>query len=178
MTISHLHNIFQVFFGICFFRHQFCRFKVRLCQQLPVARCPPIGPRDFYQAVSQQQHQQEQPPGVGGGNANRPQVRPLKMRLFKICQLGKRDVHWSTNERSIVTGWRGKKRTEHWPGEVPLRSDGNVDEQGAEDKQVCAIVNGVFYQGCFYFPWDGESSWACIRLHEGNQEPERRGTRR
>lgn len=36
------------------------------------------------------------------------------------------------------------------PGEMQLQSDGDVDEQGAEDKQVCAVINGVFYKSRFY----------------------------
>lgn len=49
-------------------------------------------------------------------------------------------------------------RAGHTPGEMPLRIDGDVDEQGAEDEQICAVVNSVFYQSCFYLSGDGEAS--------------------
>lgn len=76
-----------------------------------------------------------------------------------------------------MIGWKGKMRAGHTPGEMPIGIDGDVDEQRAEDEQVCAVINSVFYQSCFYLSGDGEASWTCIRLHEGNQEPAHMETR-
>lgn len=60
----------------------------------------------------------------------------------------------------------------HSPGQVPLRMNGHVDEQRAEDEQVGPIINSILYQSCFNLPGDGETSRASVRLHEGQQQPE------
>lgn len=60
---------------------------------------------------------------------------------------------------------------------MQLRVHGHVDEQGAKDEQVRAVVDGVFYQSCFDFPSDGESPGTSVRLHEGQQQPETRRQR-
>lgn len=59
------------------------------------------------------------------------------------------------------------------PGQVPLRVHGHVDEQRAEDEQVRAVVDGVLYQRRLHLPRDGEAAGASVRLHEGQQQPER-----
>lgn len=46
----------------------------------------------------------------------------------------------------------------HKPGEVPLRIDGDVDEQRAEDEQVRAVIDGVFNEGRFNLSRDGETT--------------------
>lgn len=44
------------------------------------------------------------------------------------------------------------------PRQTPLRMYSYVDEQGAEYKQVCAVVDGVLDKSRFYFARDGETS--------------------
>lgn len=47
----------------------------------------------------------------------------------------------------------------------------HVYEQGAENEQVGAVINGVLDQRSFDLPSDGEASGAGVRLHEGKQQP-------
>lgn len=61
----------------------------------------------------------------------------------------------------------------HSPGQMPLGMNSHVYEQRAEDEQVGAVINGIFDQRCFDLPSDGETSGAGIRLHEGQQQPDR-----
>lgn len=46
-----------------------------------------------------------------------------------------------------------------------------VDEQGAEYKQVSAVVDGILDESSLYFACDGEASRAGIRLHKGQKKP-------
>lgn len=47
----------------------------------------------------------------------------------------------------------------------------HVDEQRDEDKEVGAVIDGIFNESCFNLSNSGESSRPCIRLHEGQQQP-------
>lgn len=50
--------------------------------------------------------------------------------------------------------------------------NGHVNEQRAENEQVCPVINGVLNQCRFDLPGDGEASGASVRLHEGQQQPD------
>lgn len=60
----------------------------------------------------------------------------------------------------------------HSPGEAQLRMNGHINEQRAENEQVCPVINGVLNQCRFDLPGDGEASGASVRLHEGQQQPD------
>lgn len=62
----------------------------------------------------------------------------------------------------------------HSPGQMPLRMNSHVDEQRPEDQQVRPVVDGVLNEGCLDLTGDGESSRSSVRLHEGQQQPEKR----
>lgn len=50
--------------------------------------------------------------------------------------------------------------------------NGHVNEQRAENEQVCPVINGILNQCRFDFPGDGEAPGASVRLHEGQQQPD------
>lgn len=59
----------------------------------------------------------------------------------------------------------------HWPWEVEFGAHGHIDEQRAEDEQVGTIVDGVLNQSCLHLPRDGETTRACVWLHERDEQP-------
>lgn len=71
-----LHDVFQVLLRIRLLRHQLGGLKVGLDEQVSVSGGVPVGPGDLHQAVAQQQHQQEQAPGVGRRDADGLQLVP------------------------------------------------------------------------------------------------------
>lgn len=69
-AVTYLHDILQVLFCIRLLRHQLGCLEVGLDEQVSVPGGVPVGPRDLHQPVPEQQHQQEQTPGVGGSDPN------------------------------------------------------------------------------------------------------------
>lgn len=76
LPVSHLHHVLQVLLCVRLLRHQLGRLEVGLDEQVSVSGGVPVGAGDLHQAVAQQQHQQEQTPGVGRRDADGLQLVP------------------------------------------------------------------------------------------------------
>lgn len=73
---TYIHDIFQVFFRLCFLGAEFGDLEVDLLQHVSAFGAVPAGPGDLHQPVPQQQHQQEQTPRVAGCDSQHLQLGP------------------------------------------------------------------------------------------------------
>lgn len=65
----------------------------------------PVGARDLHQAVAQQQHQQEQAPGVGRRDADRLQLVPEEGGASRWAVSGRRREPRRTHQDRCHSGW-------------------------------------------------------------------------
>lgn len=86
---AYLHDIFQSLLCVCFLCHQFGCLEVSFHKEVTPFGSVPVRPRNFHQAVPQQQHEEKQAPGVGSGDPdglelvpNRAQVDSCGRKLF------------------------------------------------------------------------------------------------
>lgn len=86
---THLHDVLQVLLRVRLLRHELGSLEVCLDEHVAVARTVPVGAGDLHQAVAEQQHQQEQAPGVGRRDPDGLELVPGPRHSFGLRRKGK-----------------------------------------------------------------------------------------
>lgn len=107
LSLAHLHDVLQVLLCVGLLRHQFGRLEVGLDEQVSVPRGVPVRTRDLHQAITQQQHQQEQAPGVGCCDPNGLELIPESDRTDTIPML------WTNTYLIFIFKWPSFPHVQH-----------------------------------------------------------------